>query len=387
MANDFLPLARPDLHDEDIAEVVDTLRAGWLAYGGKTQRFEQQFREATGTAHAVAVNSCTAGLHLALLACGVGPGDEVITSPLTFASTANVIVHCGATPVLADICRDDLQIDPAQIEHKVTPRTKAIMPVHYAGQACDMDAINEIARSHGVKVIEDAATAAGTYYKGRPVGGLGDATAFSFYAIKNMTTGQGGMVTTNDASVAESVSALRNHGLDSTAWNRYSAEASRPFYTISSPGFNYGMTDLQASIGLGQLVRLPRFNQRRGELAARYTQLLTETPEVETPVIHPDVSTNWHLYVIRLRLERLKIDRDQFVAELRKRGIGTSVHYFPVHLHPFYRQTYGFDPADYPVCGAEFERIISLPLFPLMQDADVDRVVEAIEAIVAEQRR
>jgi dTDP-4-amino-4,6-dideoxygalactose transaminase len=387
LPDDFLPIAKPDLSDGDVAEVVDTLRSDWLVYGPKTQRFEQQFREYTGAGHALAVSSCTAGMHLALLACGVGPGDEVITSPLTFPATANVIVHCGATPVLTDICRDDLQIDPEQIERRITPRTKAIMPVHYAGQACDMDTINAIARRHGLKVIEDAATAAGTRYKGRPVGALGDATAFSFYAIKNMTTGQGGMVTTNDAEIAEAVSALRNHGLDNTAWNRYSAEASRAFYTITAPGFNYGMTDVQASIGMGQLARLDEFNARRAELAGRYTQLLAETPEIETPEIRPDVTTNWHLYVVRLRLDRLKIDRDSFIAELKKRGIGTSVHYFPVHYHPYYRENYGFKPEDYPVVGAEFERLISLPLFPLMQDADVDRVVEAIEAIVAEYRR
>jgi dTDP-4-amino-4,6-dideoxygalactose transaminase len=387
LADDFLPIAKPDLSDADIAEVVDTLSSGWLVYGPKTQRFEQQLREYTGAEHALAVSSCTAGMHVALLACGVGPGDEVITSPLTFPATANVIVHCGATPVLADISRDDLQIDPKQVERMITPRTKAIMPVHYAGQACDMDAINDIARAHGLRVIEDAATAAGTRYKGRPVGALGDATSFSFYAIKNMTTGQGGMVTTNDDEIADAVSALRNHGLDNTAWNRYSAEASRAFYTITSPGFNYGMTDVQASIGMGQLARLDQYNQRRGELAARYSQALAEVPEVETPVIRPDVTTNWHLYVVRLHLDRLKIDRDTFITELKKHGVGTSVHYFPVHYHPYYRENYGFKPEDYPVVGAEFGRLISLPLFPLMQDADVDRVVEAIEAIVAEHRR
>jgi dTDP-4-amino-4,6-dideoxygalactose transaminase len=250
-----------------------------------------------------------------------------------------------------------------------------------------MDAINAIAREHSLRVIEDAATAAGTRYKGRPVGGLGDATSFSFYAIKNMTTGQGGMVTTNDAQIGEAVGALRNHGLDNTAWNRYSAEASRAFYTITAPGFNYGMTDVQASIGLGQLARLDGFNARRAELAERYSRLLAKVPEVETPVIRQDVTTNWHLYVVRLFLERLKIDRDAFVTELRKRGIGTAVHYFPVHYHPYYREQFGFRPEDYPVVGTEFARLISLPLFPGMQDADVDRVVEAIEAIVAEQRR
>jgi dTDP-4-amino-4,6-dideoxygalactose transaminase len=382
LPEDFLPIARPDIDDADVAEVVDTLRSGWLTYGPKTQRFETEFKQIAGAEHAVATNSCTAGLHLSLLAAGIGPGDEVITTPLTFAATANVIVHAGATPVLADIGYDDLNIDPEQIERRITPRTKAIMPVHYAGHACRMDEVLDIARRHGLVVIEDAATAAGAAYKGRPVGSLGDMTAFSFYPIKNMTTGQGGIVTTDNPKYAEKLASLRNHGLDSNAWNRYSAEASRAFYTLSEPGFNYGMFDLLAAVGLGQLRRLPEFNARRAELAAAYTRLFADVPQIETPTVSPDVTSNWHLYVIRLRDTTLA--RDDLVTALKSRGIGTSVHYYPVHYHPYYRETYGFRPGDYPVCEAEFERILSLPLFSQMTDADVERVVEAVRACLGE---
>ncbi|HEY4686391.1 MAG TPA: DegT/DnrJ/EryC1/StrS aminotransferase family protein [Dehalococcoidia bacterium] len=384
MPDDFLPLTRPDISEDDIAEVVDTLRSGWLVYGGKTQRFEAEFRKLAGAEHAVAVSSCTAGMHLALLAAGVGPGDEVITSPLTFPATANVIVHAGATPVLADICADDLNIDPAEIERRVTPRTKAIMPVHYAGQPCRMDEILAIARRHGLLVIEDAATAAGAYYRGRPIGSLGDATVFSFYAIKNMTTGEGGIVTTDDAALAEKVASLRNHGLDSNAWNRYAKEG-QPFYTVTEPGFKYPFTDLQASLGLGQLRRLREFNEKRTRLAALYEKLFARVPEVETPTVRPEVESNWHLYVVRLR--EAGISRDAFIAALRERGIGTAVHYLPVHYHPYYRERFGFGKGDYPVTEREFERLVSLPLFPLMSEADVERVVGAVEATVGEKRR
>jgi dTDP-4-amino-4,6-dideoxygalactose transaminase len=333
----------------------------------------------------VAVSSCTAGLHLALLAAGVGPGDEVITTPLTFPATANVIVHTGATPVLADICADDLNIDPAAIEARITSRTKVLLPVHYAGQACRMDEILDIGRRHGLRVIEDAATAAGATYKGRPVGSLGAATVFSFYAIKNMTTGEGGIVTTDDAALAEKVASLRNHGLDSSAWNRYAKEG-RPFYTVTEPGFKYPFTDLQASLGLGQLARLGEFNARRTQLAERYTRLFASIPEVETPTVRDDAGCNWHIYVIRLRLERLCIDRDTFIDELKARGIGTAVHYYPVHYHTYYRERFGFQKGDYPVAEREFERLISLPLFPRMNDTDVDRVVGAVQEIVAANR-
>ena len=382
MPDDFLPIAQPDLDEDDIAEVVDTLRSGWLVYGAKTQQLEREFAAMVGAEHAVGVNSCTAGLHLSLLAAGVGPGDEVITTPLTFAATANVIVHVGATPVLADICADDLNIDPAQIERRITPRTKAIMPVHYAGVPCRMDEIIEIAQRHHLPVIEDAATAAGSAYNQRMVGSLSDLAVFSFYPVKNMTTGQGGMVTTNDPELAAQVSALRNHGLDSNAWNRYSSEANRLFYTMSQPGFNYGMFDLLASIGLGQLRRLPEFNEKRRVLAEHYTRAFADVPRIETPSVRENVTTNWHLYVIRLT--DTEISRADLAQGLKERGIGTSVHYYPIHYHPYYRERFGFQRGDYPVTEREFERILSLPLFPKMDERDVERVVQAVGEIMSD---
>ena len=380
MPDDFLPIAQPDLDEDDIAEVVDTLRSGWLVYGAKTQQLEREFATMVGAEHAVGVNSCTAGLHLSLLAAGIGPGDEVITTPLTFAATANVIVHVGATPVLADICAEDLNIDPEQIERRITPKTKAIMPVHYAGVPCRMDEILEIARRHNLPVIEDAATAAGSAYRERMVGSLGDLTVFSFYPVKNMTTGQGGMVTTSDPELAAQVSALRNHGLDSNAWKRYSSEANRLFYTMSQPGFNYGMFDLLASIGLGQLKRLPSFNEKRRVLAEHYTRAFADVPQIETPSIRDDVTTNWHLYVVRLR--DTDVSRADLAQGLKERGIGTSVHYYPIHYHPYYRERFGFQQGEYPVTEREFERILSLPLFPKMSEGDVERVVGAVREIV-----
>jgi dTDP-4-amino-4,6-dideoxygalactose transaminase len=383
LTDEFLPIARPDISEDEIAEVVDTLRSGWLTYGPKTQRFEEAFRELAGARHAVAVSSCTAGMHLALLAAGIGPSDEVITSTLTFSSTANVILHCGATPVLADVCSDDMNIDPDEIKRRITTRTKAVMPVHYAGQPCRMDEILDIAQRHGLKVIEDAAHASGAAYKGRPVGSLGDATVFSFYAIKNLTTGEGGMVTTDDPELAARVSMLRNQGLDANAWNRYAAGGS-PFYTIVTPGFNYRMTDMQAALGLGQLRRLSQFNARRAELATAYTRRLEGLDGIETPALRPDVTMSWHLYVVRV--SGLKIGRDEVINQLRGRGIGTAVHFLPVHMHPYYRETFGYSEGDYPVAEGEFEKLISLPLFPLMTEADVDRVCDALEEIVAANR-
>ena len=380
MPDDFLPIAQPDLDEDDIAEVVDTLRSGWLVYGAKTQRLEREFAAMVGAEYAIGVNSCTAGLHLSLLAAGIGPGDEVITSPLTFAATANVIVHVGATPVLADICADDLNIDPEQIERRITPKTKAIMPVHYGGQACRMDEILELARRRNLMVIEDAAHCAGSGYKERMVGNIGDLAAFSFYPVKNMTTGQGGMVTTNNKELADQVSALRNHGLDSNAWNRYSSEANRLFYTMGAPGFNYGMFDLLASIGLGQLNRLPEFNEKRRVLAEHYTRAFAGLRQIETPTVRPEVKTNWHLYVIRLG--DAEVSRAELAAGLKERGIGTSVHYYPVHYHPYYRERFGFQKGDYPVTETEFERILSLPLFPKMTEGDVERVVAAVGEIL-----
>ena len=385
MSEDFLPVARPDISEDEIAAVAEVLRSGWLTYGPKTQALEAEFAAFAGAKHAVAVTSCTAAMHLALLAAGVGPGDEVITTPLTFAATVNVIVHAGARPVLADVCPDDLNIDPDAVAARLTPRTRAIMPVHYGGQPCRMDELLGIARDHGLRVIEDAAHAAGASYRGKPVGSIGDATAFSFYAIKNMTTGEGGMLATDDDELAEKARLLRAHGLSTDAWKRYTAAGSA-FYDVAMPGFNYRMTDFQAAIGRGQLARLPAFNAARARLAARYNQRLAAVEELETPGTRPEVVHAWHLYPLRLRRERLRISRDEFVTELRQRGIGSSVHFIPIHYHAYYREGFAFQRGDFPVAEDAFERLISLPLFPLMTDADVDRVADAVEEIVGQYR-
>lgn len=385
-AEPFLPFSQPDIRQEEIDEVVGTLRSGWLTSGPRVRAFEERFRAVTGAAHAVALSSCTAGLHLALLAAGVGPGDEVITTPLTFAATANVILHAGATPVLADVREDDYNLDPAEVARRLTPRTKALLPVHFAGLPCRMEELLAIARAHGLRVIEDAAHALGAAYRGRPIGALSDAAVFSFYPIKNITTGQGGMLTTNDTDLADKVRLLSLHGLSKDAWDRYTDRGSWA-YQVLMPGFNYVMTDLQAAIGIHQLARLDELQARRARLAARYDDALASIPEVIRPPRLPDTVHAWHLYPIRLDLERLRIDRAAFIERLRERGIGTTVNFIPLHLHPFFQKALGVREGDYPVSERIFAGEVSLPLYPRMRDADVDRVVAAIQEIIAAERR
>ena len=385
MGQPFLPFAQPDIGQEEIDAVVETLRSGWLTGGPKVQAFEEAFRETTGAAHAVALSSCTAGLHLALLAAGVGPGDEVITTPLTFPATVNVILHVGATPVLADVREDDYNIDPEEVERRITPRTKALLPVHYAGLPCRMEELLALARRHELRTIEDAAHALGARYRDRPIGALSDASVFSFYPIKNITTGQGGMLTTDDGELADQVRLLSLHGLSKNAWDRYSERGSWS-YQVLAQGFNYTMTDIQAAIGIHQLARLDAIQARRTHLAQRYDELLADLPELIRPPVRDDSVHAWHLYPIRLDLERLRIGRDEFIEELRERGIGTTVNFIPIHFHPYFRETLGLCPGDYPVTEALFAGFISLPLYPRMQDADVDRVAEAVHDLIAAGR-
>jgi dTDP-4-amino-4,6-dideoxygalactose transaminase len=381
-----LPYNRPAIGEEEIAEVVDALRSGWLTTGPKTARFEQEFAAYTGAAHALALNSATAALHLALEAAGIGPGDEVITTPLTFAACANVIVQLGARPVLADVCADDLNIDPAEVERRVTPRTRAVMAVHFAGQPCRMDALLDLAARRRLFLLEDAAHAAGAAYRGRRVGAIGDATAFSFYATKNLTTGEGGMLTTNRADVADRVRLMALHGMSRDAWQRYERGGSW-YYEVVAPGYKYNMSDIMAALGLVQLRRLAALNRRRAELAARLTAALRDCEALELPAARPEVEHVWHLYVIRLRREVLRLDRAAFVEELARRGIGTSVHFIPIHYHPYYREGFGFRPGDFPVAEDAYARIVSLPLYPGMSDADADRVAAAVHAVVRRHRR
>ncbi len=386
LRTEFLPYALPLIEEDDIAEVVDSLKSNWIAKGPKTLEFEKKFAEYVGAQYAVAVNSCTAALHLSLVAAGLGPGDEVITTPMTFAASANVVIHTGATPVFADIDPVTMNIDVNGIERKITPRTKAIIPVHIAGHPCQMDEIMTIARKHNLFVLEDAAHAVYTKYKGTLIGTIGNATAFSFYATKNIATGEGGMVTTNDEALADKIRVMSTHGMSHNAWNRYAAAGSW-YYEILYPGYKDNMTDIQAGLGLTQLAKLERMQGRREEIARRYNEAFGRLPELEIPVEMDYARHAWHLYIIKLNLDKLKIDRAQFIEELKAEKIGTSVHFIPVHLHPYYRDTFGYRRGDFPQAEATFDRIISLPLYPKMSDQDTEDVIAAVERVIERSRK
>jgi dTDP-4-amino-4,6-dideoxygalactose transaminase len=382
---EFLLFSPPAVGQEEIDEVVDTLRSGWITTGPKTHRFETAFRDRVEAPSALALNSCTAGLHLGLLALGVRPGDEVITTPMTFCACANVIEHIGATPRLVDVEPDTLNLDPLAVEAALTPRTRAIMPVHYAGHPADLDPIYDIACHRGLGVIEDAAHALPARYKGRPIGSGKNPVSFSFYATKNLTTGEGGMLTGAPELLARART-LGLHGMSRDAWKRYGPGGSW-FYQVGEPGFKYNMTDIQAAMGLAQLRKLNRFQQRRREVVEFYNGAFGDVDALEIPVERPDVEHAWHLYVLRLRPEALRISRDRFIEELTERKIGTSVHFIPIHLHPFYQQKYGLLPAAFPVAFDSYQRMLSLPLHPLLSDQDVSDVVAAVLDVVSRYAR
>ncbi len=382
---EFLPFAPPLIGEEEISEVVDTLRSGWITTGPKTKRFETDFAAYLGAPGALALNSCTAGLHTALVTLGVGAGDEVISTPLTFAASVNVIEHVGARPVLVDVKADTLNIDPAMVERAITPRTKAIIPVHFAGHPVDLDPVYDVARCHGLRVVEDAAHALPARYKGRLIGSGENPVAFSFYATKNLTTGEGGMLT-GSPEFLERARLLSLHGMSRDAWKRYD-KGGKWYYEVLYPGFKYNMTDIQAALGLWQLKKLAGFEQRRRAVVALYNQAFAQEDALETPVERPEVEHAWHLYVLRLRLEALRIDRDQFIEELANRNIGTSVHFIPIHLHPYYRDKYEFTPQSYPIAYSNYRRMVSLPLNVRLSDADVGDVIEAVRDVVRDFRR
>lgn len=380
--NHFLPYSLPLIGKEEIQEVTETLESGWLSKGPKVQQFEKEFAAFVGAKHAVAVNSCTAALFLALKAKGIGPGDEVITSPLTFSSTANTIIHTGATPVFADIDENTLNIDPVKLEAAVTPQTKAVVPVHFGGQSCDMDAILAIAQNHGLFVLEDAAHAVYTTYKQRMIGSIGDATAFSFYATKNLATGEGGMLTTDDEELADKIRVLSLHGMSKAAWNRYSSNGSW-YYEVESPGYKMNMFDLQAALGLHQLKRLDDMQKRREEIAGRYQTAFQQIPGLITPFVHDDGRHAWHLYVLQVDDKKAGVTRNEMITALKDEyNIGTSVHFIPVHIHPYYQKQFGYKEADFPNAMNYYKRTLSLPLYPSMSDDDVDDVIEAVRDIV-----
>lgn len=385
MREQFLPFSPPLIGEEEIEEVLDTLRSDWITTGPKTKRFEGEFARYLGAPGALALNSCTGALHTALATLGVGPGDEVITTPITFAASVNVIEHVGAMPVLVDVEPDTLNMDPRCVESATTTKTRAILPVHYAGHPVDLDPIQELAHAHGLYVLEDAAHALPSRYEGRRIGSGGNPVAFSFYATKNLTTGEGGMLT-GDAGFLDQARVVSLHGMSRDAWKRYDKGGSW-FYEILLPGFKYNMTDVQAALGLQQLRKLERFQTRRREVATAYTRAFGDVEALETPVQRDNVDHAWHLYALRLRLNTLRIGRDQFIEELTARNIGTSVHFIPIHLHPFYRDKYGYRPDDFPVAHSNYQRLISLPLNPRLTDQDVTDVIEAVLDVVRRHKR
>lgn len=381
MRNDFLPFAKPQISEDAIEDVVESIRSGWLAMGPKTIRFEENFSKYTGASWSLSVNSATAGLHTALLALGIGPGDEVITTPLTFAATVNAIMFVGAKPVLADIDRKTLNIDPDKLEAAVTKNTKAVIPVHFAGMPCDMDRIEAAADKHGLAVIEDAAHALGATYKGRRIGadrGKRRVSVFSFHPTKNITTGEGGMVCTGDEEIAEKVAVLRQNGMSKGSWNRYGAKGSAN-YDIFFPGLKYTMMDIQAAIGDSQLKQLESFNSRRKEIVSFYMDKFSNIKGLILPKPAPwEHEHSWHIFTPLIDIDRLGMTRDDFMSEMKKRNIGTALHYQAIHLFTCYKEATGLDRGSLPEAEYVSDRIVSLPLFPAMKNEDTHDVVEAV---------
>ncbi|MGA8761846.1 MAG: UDP-4-amino-4,6-dideoxy-N-acetyl-beta-L-altrosamine transaminase [Candidatus Sulfotelmatobacter sp.] len=375
----MLPYGHQSVDEDDIQAVVEVLRSAWLTTGPKVGEFEEAFAARVGAAQAVSFSSGTGALHGAAFAAGLKPGDEAITSPMTFAATANCLLYQGATPVFADVCRDTLNLDPGQVAERITSKTKAILPVDYAGHPADLDALLEIARRHGLVVIEDACHALGAEYNGRPVGAFADMTVFSFHPVKHLTTGEGGMVTTNNAGLAETLRRFRNHGISSDARQRQSA--GQWHYEIVMLGFNYRLTDVACALGLSQLKKLEANLARRREIASRYSAAFRNLPGVIPPSVRGEANPAWHLYPIRLDRAKLAADRGQVFRALRAENIGVNVHYIPVHRHPYYRDRFGYRGDQYPVAEDAYERLISLPMFHGMSDQDVEDVIRAVRKV------
>ena len=408
MRPSFLPFAQPDLGAAEIDGVVDVLKSGWITTGAKVKAFEQELASLVGAKHGLALNSCTAAMHLALEAIGLQKGDEVITTPYTFAATAEVVRYFGATPVFVDVMAHDLNIDVDQIEAAITARTKAIIPVHVAGLPADLARIYAIAEKHNLAVIEDAAHSFPSYYQEKIIGSFGRdynvrwAVCFSFYATKTITTGEGGMLVTDDPEMIERCRIMALHGISKDAWKRYTSEGSW-YYEIVAPGFKYNMTDIMAALGLAQLERVEEMKQRRHEIALTYNKAFAQIPEIQPPVCQqlnpcaecvcekynttePTCPHSWHLYMLRLNLDKLLINRKEFVQQLKEHNIGVSVHFIPLHIHPYYAELYNYEPQDYPVAYNEYMREISLPIYSKMTDDDVQSVIDAVKIIVEQSR-
>jgi dTDP-4-amino-4,6-dideoxygalactose transaminase len=381
-----VPFHRASLGEEEVREVAEVIRSGWLTMGPKTVGFERDFAHYTGVTHAIAVSSCTAALHLALEALGIRPGDEVLVPTLTFAATAEVVTYLGARPVFVDSEPSYFNISPDDIERKVTQRTRAIMPVHFGGHPCAMDRIQALADSKGLPVVEDAAHALPAKVSGRMIGSLSDVTAFSFYATKTVTTGEGGMLTTNNDALADRVRLMRLHGMSRDAWKRYSGEGSWR-YEILEAGFKYNFTDLQAALGVIQLSKCDALRTRRAALAELYTSGLAGIDGFRTPRAQSDMQHAWHLYYVLIEARALRIDRDAVIRELNDRGIGTSVHFLPLHLQPYYQKRWGYRAGDFPVAEDYAGRCISLPIYPDMTNQEAVYVVDCLRDIAQQFRR
>jgi dTDP-4-amino-4,6-dideoxygalactose transaminase len=385
---------RPSIGPEEEREVLEALRSGWITTGPKAKRFEKEFAEYVGAKNALAVSHCTGALHLALWALGIGPGDEVITTPFTFTATAEILGYLGARPVFVDVDPGTFNINPARIEEALengANKVRALLPVHFAGQTCDMDRILKIARQYNLKVVEDAAHAAGSarHMDGRgmaKVGTIGDITCFSFYATKNFTTAEGGMITTADDALAEKIAVASLHGMNKDAWKRYDKSGSW-FYEIHDMGFKYNLSDVHAAIGLAQLKRADDFQRRRTEIARAYNEAFRAVESLQAAYVEPGIEHAWHLYVLRLRPELMRIGRNQFVEMLRERGVGCSVHCIPLHTMHYYQRNYGYRDTDFPVANDIYSRCLSLPIYAAMTDDDVEYVIETVLAIARENRR
>lgn len=381
-----IPFFTPDIGEDEIKEVTSVLKSGWLSTGPKTEEFENKLKRYIGCKHAIAVNSCSAAMHLALAAYGIGKGDEVITTPYTMAATAEVIVRTGARPVFVDIKKDTFNINSVNIEKAITSKTRVVMPVHIAGQPCDMDAVLAVAKKHNLIVIEDAAHALAAKYKNKNIGAIGNATCFSFYATKNLTTGEGGMVTTGDTNLANKIRILSLHGMSEITWKRFTGK-SRWYYEILEVGYKYNLSDILAAIGVVQFKKLNEMQEKRKEIVKIYKEELSGVEEIILPSQREGTEHAWHLYIIQIKPELLKITRDEFIERLIEEGVGTSVHFIPLHLMPFYKKCYGFKRGDFPNAEFVYERAISLPLYPKLSKSDAQYVAERAKKIINEFRR
>jgi dTDP-4-amino-4,6-dideoxygalactose transaminase len=377
----YITFGAPDIGEDEVRAVTKVLRSKWIGTGPKTKEFEEILKRYTGAKFACAVNSCTAALHLALVAKGIGKGDEVITTPLTFCASANVILHVGATPVFVDVDPETMNIDVTKLERAITRRTKAILPVHMAGRPCDMGAVRRIAKRHKLAIIEDAAHALGAAYRGKRIGTFGDATCFSFYVTKNVTTGEGGMVTTNDAKLALRIKVLSLHGMSKDAWKRYSASGYK-HYEVVEPGFKYNLTDIASALGIEQMRKLGRFQARRKFIWNAYTKAFHDLPVTLPAPEEPGTTHARHLYTLLIDRKRTGISRDDFMQELHARGIGSGVHFRPVHLHRYYKQRFGFKRGDFPDAEYIGDRTVSIPFSSALTDAEVARVIRAVREIL-----